>query len=82
MKQSGAFKYVQVDYYIVFAVNLFSFVFILHFRVEGEKGVSKLSGKQLHYKGAPFHRIIKDFMIQGGDFTAGIYTEISLTKFL
>ena len=43
----------------------------LTFFIEGEKGVSKLSGKQLHFKGAPFHRVIKDFMIQGGDFTAG-----------
>lgn len=34
----------------------------------GEKGVGK-SGKPLHYKGCPFHRIIQDFMCQGGDFT-------------
>ena len=34
----------------------------------GEKGVGK-SGKPLHYKGCPFHRIISGFMAQGGDFT-------------
>lgn len=36
----------------------------------GEKGVGK-SGKPLHYKGAPFHRVIPDFMLQGGDITHG-----------
>ncbi|KAK6453636.1 peptidyl-prolyl cis-trans isomerase CPR6 [Scheffersomyces xylosifermentans] len=37
----------------------------------GEKGLSESSGKPLHYKGSIFHRVIKDFMCQGGDFTHG-----------
>lgn len=37
----------------------------------GEKGVGKTTQKPLHYKGTPFHRIVKDFMIQGGDFSEG-----------
>merc|ERR1712070_681503 len=36
----------------------------------GEKGMGK-SGKPLHFKGSGFHRVISDFMAQGGDFTAG-----------
>ena len=36
----------------------------------GEKGMGK-SGKPLHYKGCRFHRIIQQFMCQGGDFTRG-----------
>lgn len=37
----------------------------------GEKGAGKVSGKPLHYKNSIFHRIIPQFMLQGGDFTHG-----------
>jgi peptidylprolyl isomerase len=36
----------------------------------GEKGKGP-SGKPLYFKGSRFHRVIPEFMLQGGDFTRG-----------
>jgi hypothetical protein len=35
----------------------------------GERGLGATTGMPLHYKNCPFHRVIKGFMIQGGDFS-------------
>ncbi|CAI8025944.1 Peptidyl-prolyl cis-trans isomerase G [Geodia barretti] len=37
----------------------------------GEKGEGKSTFKPLHYKGTPIHRIVKGFIVQGGDFSEG-----------
>ncbi|KAI3448090.1 hypothetical protein Pfo_004755 [Paulownia fortunei] len=37
----------------------------------GEKGIGPNTGVPLHYKGSRFHRVIKSFMVQGGDIYAG-----------
>lgn len=41
------------------------------FLFPGEKGTGKSTQKPLHYKSCLFHRVVKDFMVQGGDFSEG-----------
>ncbi|CAE8705788.1 unnamed protein product, partial [Polarella glacialis] len=37
----------------------------------GEKGISAITGKPLHFKGSKFHKIIAGKIVQGGDITKG-----------
>ena len=39
--------------------------------ITGEKGKSSKSGKQLHYKDTPFHRVLPGFVAQAGDISTG-----------
>ncbi|CAM8901025.1 unnamed protein product [Rhodiola kirilowii] len=36
----------------------------------GEKGIGPHTGVPLHFKGSIFHRVVKGFMVQGGDISA------------
>lgn len=43
----------------------------------GEKGEGKTTYKPLHYKGTLIHRIVKGFIVQGGDFENGIVPSLT-----
>ena len=42
-----------------------------HVNLLGEKGRSSSTNKKLTYKGCKFHRVVKNLMLQAGDFTEG-----------
>ena len=54
----------------------YSYISWLFLQCVGEKGNGKTTSKPLHFKGTPIHRVVKDFIIQGGDFSAGKYCNL------
>ena len=51
--------------------EFFEDLIFLKFTILGEKGGGLTLYKKLYYKGCLFHRVVKHFMIQSGDFTEG-----------
>jgi len=52
--------------------QVFLTIFFFFLFVSGEKGDGKTTLKPLHYKNTVVHRIVTGFIIQGGDFSAGM----------
>ncbi|KAG8582446.1 hypothetical protein GDO81_008053 [Engystomops pustulosus] len=71
------YKALAEDYYTKYMRNTKLFADVcpktcknFQFLCSGEVGDSQ-SGLKLHYKGSPFHRIVKNGWIQGGDIASG-----------
>ena len=52
--------------YILILIIILTLIIVI-----GEHGTGKISKKKLHYLGSKFHRVVEDFVIQGGDITTG-----------
>lgn len=52
--------------YLISPTNVYDLILF-----KGEKGLGPTTGKKLYYKNTPIHRVIKGFIIQGGDFSEG-----------
>jgi hypothetical protein len=59
------------DVYVQVKPDSLIWKIFIRMKILGEKGRGSTLYKKLYYKGCQFHRVVKDFMVQSGDFTEG-----------
>ena len=68
ISETHPFKYAGRFIFGLFGDTVPKTVYNFATLAEGSAGIGN-AGKPLHYKGSRFHRVLRTFMAQGGDFT-------------
>ena len=70
----GRFDFIFFSLYVYIRVCVCVCVYV------GDRGDSRVDGTTYHLKGTSLHRVVKDFVMQGGDIRVSLREEKKHTK--